>query len=91
MSVNYARKPDKRDEFNENIQLVISEIKAENLFLEEVFKNKNDIYDKAELRALNKALPASTREQLVNSITDRISKIETIEKFNDKRKKSMLF
>lgn len=89
MSVNYARKPDKKDEFNENIQLVISEIKAENLFLEEVFKNKNDIYDKAELRALNKALPASTREQLVNSITDRISKIETIEKFNDKSAKEI--
>ena len=89
MSVNYALKPDKKEEFNKNIKLVLEEIKDESLYLKEIFKNENSRYDKAELRALNKSLPASTREVLINSIHEKITKIENIEKFNEKRAKEI--
>ena len=89
MSVNYALKPDKKEEFKQNIKLVLEEIKDESLYLKEIFKNENRRYDKAELRALNKSLPASTREVLVNSINEKITKIENIEKFNEKRAKEI--
>lgn len=81
MSVNYASKPEKKDEFNKNLQLVLAEVVDESKFIEDILLNTK--YSSAESKALEKAISLEERESIIAGIQERVNKVKNIASFKE--------
>lgn len=87
MSVNYAGKPDKKEDFNNNLRLVLAELSEESEFIEEVFINTK--YPSEESKALNKSISIEERKSIVKGIQERTKKVQKIESFKESTAKTI--
>ncbi len=87
MSVNYAGKPDKKEEFNNNLRLVLAELSEESEFIEEIFINAK--YSSEESKALNKSISIEERKSIVKGIQERTKKVQKIESFKESTAKTI--
>ncbi len=89
MSVNYAAKPEKKEDFLKNIEIVLAELKAESEFLIDIFDNLNNTYTSSDLKALNKVLPTETRNEIIQGIIQDARKVQNLETFNEETAKTI--
>lgn len=87
MSVNYAGKPEKKEEFNNNLRLVLAELSEESKFVEEIFINTK--YSSEESKALNKSISIEERKSIVKGIQERTKKVQKIESFKESTAKTI--
>ncbi len=87
MSVNYSGKPEKKEEFNNNLRLVLAELLEESEFIEEIFINTK--YSSEESKALNKSISIEERKSIVKDIQERTKKVQKIESFKESTAKTI--
>ncbi|MDC1188456.1 ATP-binding cassette domain-containing protein [Flavobacteriales bacterium] len=83
MSLNYAGKADKVDEFKTNINLLKTEIKAECAYLVKLFEElKSQDQSTLEFNALNSSISESKRNEMLNTISNKAKQIEAMSNFD---------